>query len=82
MVAFTPHIQVYHRLNLIWGVKPILLDRGVETFEDLIAQAQTYLLARNLAQPGDKVLVLGGIPTGIPQGTNFLKIHTVQAEET
>jgi pyruvate kinase len=82
VVAFTPHIQVYHRLNLIWGVKPILLDRGVETFEDLIAQAQTYLLARNLAQPGDKVLVLGGIPTGIPQGTNFLKIHTVQAEET
>lgn len=77
VVAFTPDPKVYHRLNLVWGVRPILLESQVETFEDLVKQAQTYLLQRNLAEPGDKILIMGGIPTRKPQGTNFLKIHTI-----
>jgi pyruvate kinase len=78
VVAFTPNIKIYHRLNLIWGVKPILLEEEVETFEELTAQAQTYLLKKNLAQSGDKILIMGGIPTQIAGGTNFLKIHTLE----
>ena len=77
VVAFTPNLKIYHRLNLIWGVKPILLEREVETFEELTTQAQTYLLAKNLAESGDKILIMGGIPTQIAGGTNFLKIHTL-----
>ena len=77
VLAFTPNLKVYHRLNLIWGVKPILLAREVETFEELTRQAQTHLLQKNLAKPTDKILIMGGIPTQIAGGTNFLKIHTL-----
>ncbi len=77
VMAFTPDIKIYHRLNLIWGVKPILLERQVETFEELTKQAQTYLLQNNLVKSGDKILIMGGIPTQIAGGTNFLKIHTI-----
>ena len=77
VLAFTPNLKVYHRLNLIWGVKPILLAREVETFEELTRQAQTHLLKKNLAKPTDKILIMGGIPTQVAGGTNFLKIHTL-----
>lgn len=77
VVAFTPDPKVYHRLNLVWGVRPMLLESQVETFEDLVKQAQTYLQQRNLAEPGDKILIMGGIPTQKAQGTNFLRIHTI-----
>ncbi len=77
VVAFTPNKDVYHRLNLVWGVKPILLNEEVESFEDLVEQAQSYLLKLNLAVPGEKILIVAGIPTKHARGTNFLKIHTI-----
>jgi pyruvate kinase len=77
VIAFTPNLEVYHRLNLIWGVKPILLEREVDTFEELTKQAENYLLSRNLAKSDDKILIMGGIPTQIAGGTNFLKIHKI-----
>ena len=77
VIAFTPDPKVYHRLNLIWGVKPILLERKVETFEELTRQAQTHLRQKNLAKLTDKILIMGGIPTQTAGGTNFLKIHTL-----
>ncbi|MCX7595378.1 MAG: pyruvate kinase [Fischerella sp.] len=80
IVAFTPNSITYHRLNLIWGIRPVLLEDEVETFEELTAQVQTILRQRGWVTSGDKVLILGGIPTGRPQGTNFLKIHTITPE--
>jgi pyruvate kinase len=77
VIALTPNEKVYHRLNLVWGVIPILLDRQVETFEEAIPQAEAILLERRLARSGDKVLIVGGIPMQISRGTNSLHIHTV-----
>jgi len=75
IIALTPSINVYHRLNLVWGVKPLLLDQEVNSFEMVIQQVEAYLLGRNLAATGDRVLIVGGIPMGVKGGTNFLKIH-------
>jgi pyruvate kinase len=77
IVALTPNSTTYHRLNLVWGIRPVLLENEVETFEELITQVQTILLQRGWVTPGDKILILGGVPTMRPQGTNFLKIHTI-----
>ncbi len=77
VVALTPDRDVYHRLNLVWGVKPILIDERMETFETMVQQAETYLLDKQMVAPGDMVLMLGGIPASQRQGTNFLKIHRI-----
>ena len=78
VIAFTPNIDVYHRLNLIWGVKPVYLEKEGTAFEELVAIAENYLIKQKLAQSGDQILIMGGIPTKQPQGTNFLKIHHIQ----
>lgn len=80
VVAFTPNIEVYHRLNLIWGIEPIHVEEETETFEDLVRLTETQLRDRHLARTGDFVLIMGGIPTRKPKGTNFLKIHTIDED--
>ncbi|MEB3213095.1 MAG: pyruvate kinase [Leptolyngbyaceae bacterium] len=79
VVAITPDINVYHRMNLVWGVVPILVDDDLGSFEELIQQAEGILIQRNLAVPGDQVLIMGGIPAHTPQGTNFMKLHRISS---
>lgn len=79
IVAFTDRPRVYHWMNLLWGVKPILLDTLPLTFEGMIAVAENQLKERQMVTEGDKILILGGIPAQTPQGTNFIKIHTISA---
>ena len=75
VIAFTPSENVYHGLNLVWGVIPFLIHEEFDTFEDLINQAGVLLKQRKMASPGDQLLIMAGIPTKLSRGTNFLKIH-------
>ncbi|MEA5508338.1 pyruvate kinase [Crocosphaera sp. UHCC 0190] len=77
VIAITPHVKVYHRLNLIWGVIPMLINDQVDSFEELVNQAENCLIQKDLVLPGDKILIMAGIPTKKAKGTNFLKIHTI-----
>ncbi|MEA5535176.1 pyruvate kinase [Crocosphaera sp. XPORK-15E] len=77
VIAITPHVKVYHRLNLIWGVIPMLINDEVDSFEQLVNQAENCLIQKDLVLPGDKILIMAGIPTKKAKGTNFLKIHTI-----
>lgn len=77
VVALTLNPEVYHHLNLAWGVRPILLERQGDSLEEILQEMEACLLQRNFASPGDKVLVMGGIPAHKTRGTNFLKIHTI-----
>ncbi len=77
--AMTTSLQVYHGLNLLWGINPILLSVISSTFDDLITLAEQTLMERGLATSGNKIVIVGGVPTGIPGGSNFIKIHTISS---
>lgn len=80
VVALTPVLDVYHRLNLVWGVQPLHWLQPMEPVEVLLQEIQTCLLERQLAAIGDPVLIVGGIPARA-RGTNFLKLHTLNSDE-
>jgi pyruvate kinase len=75
--AFTTHLSIYHGLNLLWGIRPILIDDHPDSFEEMVAITEKNLLVRHLACAGDKILLVGGIPAHVGGGTNFIKIHTI-----
>jgi pyruvate kinase len=77
VVAFTQDPLVYHRLNLIWGVIPLLLEQPVTCVESLVHAIKKCLEQRNMVEAGDKILILGGSPIQQVRGTNFMKIHTI-----
>ncbi|HEY9662190.1 MAG TPA: pyruvate kinase [Allocoleopsis sp.] len=81
IVAYTPDPKTYRRLNLSWGVRPVLLPGFSGNLIDVVNQLEADLIQRKFAQPGDKVLIMGGIPFGQSGSTNFLKIHTIASSQ-
>ena len=79
VIAISRSEQVYHALNLFWGLKPLLVNDVRADFEGLVELAESTVRARGLAVPGDKILVIGGVPAPSPLGANFLKIHSIPA---
>jgi pyruvate kinase len=80
IVAYTPNPKIYCQLSLNWGVRPVLLKEFKDTLADVLSQMEADLIQRNFAVPGNKVLVMGGIPFGRAGSTNFLKIHTIASQ--
>lgn len=77
VVAITENPRVYHQLNLAWGVRPLLVDQLAGTMDGMFRQIEQCLVSADLAAPGDKVLIVGGLPMKQAGSTNFLKIHTI-----
>jgi pyruvate kinase len=77
LFALTTDANVYHALNLHWGIKPLLVAGIAESFEGLVGKAEATLRARNLVGSGDKILVIGGVPPGKARGSNFMKLHRI-----
>ncbi|MEN9228007.1 MAG: pyruvate kinase [Gloeomargarita sp. HHBFW_bins_205] len=78
IVAYTPYKHIYNQLSLYWGVRPVLTRWFTDNVMEVLREMERDLLQRRYVIPGDKVLVMAGIPFGQAQTTNFLKIHTIQ----
>lgn len=76
MLAFTPLEGIQRRLALTWGIRATLVDTVKHT-DLMYVQVDNYLLKNNLAQVGDKVVVISGSPPGIIGSTNDLRVHKV-----
>lgn len=75
--ALTSHLPVYHMLNLLWGIRPIHTGEHPSTFEEVLKFIESELTGIKMACSGEKILVLGGIPSHLEGGTNFVKIHKI-----
>jgi pyruvate kinase len=77
--AFCRTLPVCNRLNLLWGVKPVLRDQAL-TAEEMLSAAEQELLRRGRVKTGDVLGVVAG--TQMASGsTNFMRLHVVTAEE-
>jgi pyruvate kinase len=73
--AVTESSTVCQRVNLYWGVKPLLVESIPPSLEGGIAMAEQLLINDGLAARGDTILITGGLPMGVSGSTNYLKIH-------
>jgi pyruvate kinase len=76
IVCLTTNEVSFRRLALIWGVTPVLIS-PVATTEELIDRVEATLIERNLAVPGENVLITMAVPVGGGMQTNVLKIHQI-----
>jgi pyruvate kinase len=72
-LALTPRIATARRLALAWGVEPRVVPDMVDP-EDLARVAIEQAQALGLAPPGQRVLILAGLPMGSPGAANILRI--------
>jgi pyruvate kinase len=76
ILAFTPEIETYRRLNLYWGVTPHFVPR-VDTIEEMLRVVEEAMLSRGSIQPGQQVVLICGYPITANRPTNLAMLHTV-----
>ena len=78
ILAITPQVHVSRRLQLVWGVKPLLvldLPSTTETFQAAISVAQE----KELLAAGDLVVMTAGTLQGVAGSTDLIKVELVKA---
>jgi pyruvate kinase len=74
--ACTPEPETFRQLSLVWGVTPALTEHSTN-YDTMLAAARQQILERQLAQPGERLVVTAGVPFDMPGTTNLLKVEAV-----
>ena len=76
IIAASPHPEVLRRTALYSGVVPLQVSPGRDT-DQMISNATEAAVESGMVRPGDRVVVVAGVPVGRPGQTNLLKVETV-----
>jgi pyruvate kinase len=77
--AFSRAAAVGNRMNLLWGVTPVMRDQALNA-EGMLLAAEQELVRRGCVKSGDVLGVVAG--TQMASGsTNLMRLHVVTAEE-
>lgn len=79
IIALTPSSWVARRMNILWGVQPLVLKDAGEFHEQIVDRVDDYLLSRDIVSPGDRLVILMGSPLYQRAKTNLLRVHRVRA---
>jgi pyruvate kinase len=77
ILAVTPHVDVARRLQLVWGVRPMLL-LDLSTVNDNFHAAIEMAQQTNLLHEGDLVVITSGTQ-GVAGSTDLVKVEVVTA---
>ncbi len=77
--AFAGGPSVCARLNLMWGVHPLMCQIA-RNAEDMVVNAERLLLKLHAVQAGDVIAVVAGTRSS-SGSTNFLRLHVVGTGE-
>lgn len=76
VIAPTHNAVTFNQLNLVWGVRPLLISNAPNT-DDLIAQILEESKTKGILASGDVVVITAGVPLGISGTTNLIKVEVV-----
>jgi pyruvate kinase len=74
--ALSPGHETVQRCGLLWGVKAASMHR-YEVTEQLVLGAAARIVELGWCQPGQRVAITAGLPSGVPGTTSLLQIHTL-----
>ena len=77
--AVTSNRDVIEQLTVSWGIFPVHIGQPPD-LDGLIEESVDTCIKKGYIKNGDLVVITAGILTGIPGGTNIMKIHAVAKE--
>ena len=73
VIAVTPNVSTARRLSVVWGVHAIVTEEARD-LDELVHRATTTAAAEAFAEPGERIIIVAGVPLGTPGATNMLRI--------
>lgn len=77
ILALSRHLPTVRRLNLCWGVYPILVSDWKDT-DKMLRRSKKIPKELGMATQGDKIVIIAGVPISIPGTTNLIKVEIVE----
>ncbi len=79
VIALTPHPATLQHMSVLAHVRPMLFRRE-RSLEDMLYMASEMLVVRGLAQYGDSIVFVAGVPAAMKSTTNVMKLHKIGEE--
>jgi pyruvate kinase len=76
ILAFTPDIHTYNRLEMYWGVVPYVVPYST-TLEGMLKDVDASIRASGIVAPGQQVALTCGFPVATVSPTNLVLLHTI-----
>lgn len=76
VIALSPKDFVVRQLGLVFGCFPVQ-TAPFTTVDEVMKVVRTHMLGNKLAQKGDKVVIVAGIPFGHVGGTNMVLVEMI-----
>jgi pyruvate kinase len=79
IVAISPNMSTGRRLSLGWGVHCVVAEDAHDQ-DDMVERACRIAFKDSFARPGQRVIVVAGVPFGTPGATNMVRIAFVGSQ--
>jgi pyruvate kinase len=76
ILVLTPNHNIARRLALAWGIHSIVTP-DITNIEEMVSVAVTNVKRDEMASPGEKIVIMAGMPFGTPGATNTLRVAYV-----
>ena len=73
ILALTPNVRTARRLALVWGVHAVVTDDAHDV-DDMVDRAVHIARQEGFAKPGERVIIIAGVPFGTPGATNMIRV--------
>jgi pyruvate kinase len=80
LLAMSPSQHNARRMGLLWGVHAVH-SRDVGSFEEMVEKGKRMALRHQIANGGDRIVLMAGIPFGTAGSTNVLHVVRLVGDE-
>ena len=79
-LAMSASMITARRMGLIWGVYAVH-TRDVSNFEEMVEKGKRMALRHKIAEGGDRLVLMAGVPFGVSGSTNVLHVVRLIGDE-
>jgi pyruvate kinase len=79
-LAMSASMHTSRRMGLIWGVYAVH-TRDVSSFEEMVEKGKRMALRHKVAEGGDRLVLMAGVPFGVSGSTNVLHVVRLVGDE-
>ena len=80
LMVLTPSTKTARKVALLWGAHAVT-TRDIGSFEEMVAKGKRMALRHGFGEAGSKLIMVAGVPFGVPGATNLLHVVTLTGDE-
>jgi pyruvate kinase len=79
IVAISPIVAAGRKLSLVWGIHCVVAEDARDQ-DDMVERACQIAFKEGFARAGQRVIIVAGVPLGMPGATNMIRVAFVGSQ--